>query len=400
MPTLALDPKRALPPGLTHADAEQAAVRFATLEAIDLDRPDPLQLRRAIPRAVNLSYRGGLRYRRRPTHLWRFRLEADVPHSTHHLLGVRAKEVYFSAYPAIITVDDDENTHLAAWMAADWRAYSERERILAPYRQRLKDRPQDAARHYELALVGVTLGTWFLSLSKVDALYYPGPLEEFVPIARAAIERAPGRPRYLALAAFLHERLTEFEQAARLYGEAAAADAKSELYAVLHADALLFAGDDTGAGSAAREAERRLRAKRNRNQFGRHRKALLDRFKEGLYEEAWALRQKVEGLRRESDKALAEAARRELKIDRKKVPRTFHDLIPLAKKWGLGDDGLRGYFTDRATAKDKATLERALPLKRRGEIQDWLTSLLSKGITSDETGAFMFLLEALEEMGI
>ena len=402
MSTLALDPRLALPPGLTHADAEQAAIRFATLEVVDLDRPDPLRLRRAIPRAMHLGYRGGLRYRGRPTHIWRFRLEADVPHSTHHLLGVLAKEVYFSAYPAMITVDDDEDTHLAAWTAADWRAHSERERILAPYRQRLNDKPQDAARHYELALVGVTLGTWFLTLSKVDGLYYPGALEEFMPIVLAAIERAPGRPRYLALAAFLHERLAEFEQAARLYGEAAAADPKSELYAILHADALLFGGDDAGARSAAKEAERRLHARRNRNQFGRHRKVLLDRFKEDLYEEAWALRKQVEGLEDawKSDTAQAEANRRAIKIDRKKVPRDFHDLIPLARKWGVGDDGSRGYFTNRASAKDKAALKKALPLKRRSEIQDWLDSLGPRGITGDEAGAFVYLLEALDEMGI
>jgi hypothetical protein len=400
MATLALDPNLALPPGLTHADAERAAVRFATLEVVDRDRLDPFRLRGAIPRSMDLTYRGGLTYRGRPTHVWRFRLEPRVPHTTHHLVGVQAQQTYFSAYPAILTVDDDEETHLAGWIAGDWRAYSARGRVLQEYRRRLSEKPEDAARHYELALVGVTLGTWFLALSKVDALYYPGPLEEFVPIVHAAIERAPGRPRYLALAAFLHERLTQFEQAAWLYGEAAAADAKSEFYAVLHADALLFAGDAPGATRAAKEAERRLRARRNRNQFGRHRKVLLDRFKEGLYEEAWALRKKVEGLRRESEKALAEAARREIRIDRKKVPRALHDLIPLAKKWGLGDDGLRGYFTDRATAKDKAPLKKALPPERRGEIQDWLDSLGPGGVTIDEWGAFTYLLEALEEMGL
>lgn len=401
MATLALDPKLPLPAGLAHADAEKAAVRFATLEVVDMDRADPFQLRGPTPRWKKLTYRGGLDYRGRATHVWRFMLDPDFRYSTQHLVGVQAKQRnYFSAYVAMHAVSDDEDTHLASWIAADWRAYSERERILAVYRRRLREKPQDAARHYELALVGVALGTCLLTLSKMYGLHYPGPLEEFVPVVHAAIDRAPGRPRYLALAAFLHERLTEFEHAARRYGEAAAVDAKSELYAVLHADALLFAGDTAGATRAAKEAERRLRARRSRYRFGRHRKPLLDAFTISLAEDALAVRKKVEGLRRESEKALAEAARRELKIERRKVPRAFHDLIPLAKKWGLGDDGLRGYFTDRATAKDRATLKRALPPKRRGEIQDWLTSLLSKGITSDETGAFMFLLEALEEMGI
>jgi tetratricopeptide (TPR) repeat protein len=397
---VALDPDLALPNGLSHAAAENAAVRFATLEVVDMDRPDPLRLRGAMPRSRDLVYRGGLIYRGRPTHVWRFPLEPGRAYSTQHLLGIRAQQAYFAAYPAIHAVDDTEDTHLPGWIAADWRAYSERERILANYRERLRDKPQDAARHYELALLGVTLGTWALTRSGLYMLTHPGPLEEFVPAAHAAIDRAPGRARYLALAAFLHERLVEFEQAARLYGEAAAADPKSELYAVLHADALLFAGDEAGARRAAKEAERRLRARRSRKRFGRHRKSLLDDFKEDLDKEARALRRKVEGLREVSEKALAGAARREMRVDRKKVPAAFHDLIPLAKKWGLGDDGFRGYFTDRATAKDKAALRRALPLKRRGEIQDWLDSLGPGGATIDEWGAFTYLLEALEEMRI
>ncbi len=403
MSTLALDPKLALPPGLTHADAESAAIRFATLEVIDLDRPDPFQLRGAIPRSMALTHRGGLTYRGRPTRVWRFRLEPGVPVSTHHLVGVQAKRhAYYCAYPAVLTASDDEDTHLAGWIAGDWGAYSERERVLQQYRQRVSEKPEDAARHYELALVGVTLGTCFLTLSKADALHYPGPLEEFVPVVHAAVELAPGRPRYLALAGFLHERLTQFQHAARRYGEAAAAGAKSGLYAVLHADALLFAGDEAAATSAATEAERRLRARRSPYEFGRHRKSLLDRFRESLYEEAWALRKKVEGLKDAgmSDTAQAEAHRRAIKIDRKKVPRNFHDLIPLARKWGVGDDASRGYFTDHASAKDKAALKKALPLKRRGEIQDWLDSLGPRGITGDEAGAFMYLLEALDELGI
>jgi len=402
MSTLALNAKLALPPGLTHADAEKAAVRFATLEVIDSARRDPFRLSGSIPRSMVLTYRGGLIYRGRPTRVWRFKLEPGVPLSTHHLVGVQAKRhAYYCAYPAILTASDDEDAHLAGRIAGDWRAYSERERVLQVYRQRLSEKPQDAARHYELALVGVTLGTYFLALSKVDALHYPGPLEEFAPIVQATIERAPGQPRYLALAAFLHERLTQFEQAARRYGEAAAADPKSELYAVLHADALLFAGDEKGATSAAKEAERRLRTRRSPYEFGLHRRSLLDIFKHGLYEDAWALRKKVEGLKDgKSDKALAEEHRRAIKIDRKKVPRAFHDLIPLARKWGVGDDPSRDYLTEHATARDKAALKNALPPKRRGEIQDWLDSLGPRGITGQEAGAFMYLLEALDELGI
>jgi hypothetical protein len=399
---IGLDPSRPRPAGLTDADAERAAVRFATLQVVDTDRPDPFRLREPLPRRKKLVYRGGVDYRGRATHVWRFMLDPDFKYSTQHLVGVQAKrQSYFAAYVAMHAVDDDEDTHLASWIAADWRAYSERERILAVYRRRLREKPQDAARHYELALVGAALGTCLFTMpGEGYMLNYPGPLEEFVPIVHAAIGRAPGRPRYLALAAFLHERLTEFGEAARLYGAAAAADAKSALYAVLQADALLFAGDDAGARRAAPEATRRLRARRSRYEFGRRRKPLLDDLMLGLAGDAAAVRRKVEGLRPASEKALAEAARREIRIGRQRVPRPFHDLIPLAKKWGVGDDGLRGYFTDRVTAKDKAVLRKALPAKRRGEIQEWLDSLGPGGSASDEWGAFTYLLEALEEMGI
>ncbi len=38
MLTLALDPKLALPPGLAHEAVEREAIRFTTLEVIDLRR--------------------------------------------------------------------------------------------------------------------------------------------------------------------------------------------------------------------------------------------------------------------------------------------------------------------------------------------------------------------------
>jgi tetratricopeptide (TPR) repeat protein len=404
--SVALDPNLALPPGLAHGDAEREAIRFATLEIIDRARREPLRLSNSIPRSMGLTYRGGVDYRGRPTHVWGFRV-ASLPglsDAQYHLLGVQAsRQSYYAVYQILEETDEEaENQNLAGWIAGDWRAYSARERILDVYRRRQYEEPHNAGRHYELALVGVTLGTYFLTVSRVDAFLYPGGLDEFVPVARAALQKEPDRPKYLALTAFLYERLTRFDQAARLYGEAAAADRRSAVYAFLHADALLFAGDASGAARAAREAERRAqgRSRRSRYEFGLHRKSLLESFKHSLYEEAWALRKKIEGLKEtgKSDRARAEEYRRAITIDRTKVPRSFHDLIRLAKKWGVGDDPSRSHLTDRATAKDKAALKKALPLKRRGEIQAWLDSLGPRGITGHEAGAFMYLLEALDEM--
>ncbi len=398
-----LDPRAALPPGLAHQDARSAADRFLTLELIDTGRRDPLRLPRPLPAATDVTYRGGVTYRGRPTRIWRFRLGPQIPHSSHHLVGVQAKrQTYYSVYPAILTITDDEDTHLAGWIAGDWRAYSQRERILDVYRRRLSEKPRDARRHYELALIGVTLSTAFVTRSTVDVIHYPGALNEFVPVVHMALERAPGRAQYLALAAFLHERLTEFEQAARLYGAAAAADRTSEIYACLYADSLVFAGDAPGAARAAKEARRRLRIQRCRPEFGLSRRSLLDTFRQGLAEEAWAVRKTVEGLKdvNVDDRARAERHRRAIRIDAKKVPPAFRDLIPLAKQWGVGDDPARGYLTDQASARDKTILRKALPLRRRGEIQAWLDALGPRGITGQEAGAFMYLLEAAEEMGV
>jgi tetratricopeptide (TPR) repeat protein len=403
MPSVAPDPTLALPPGLSQRAAEGEAIRFATLEIIDQRRRQPLRLAGEIPRSMGLFHRGGLEYRGRLIHVWQFRFAA-VGGSTklsYHLLGVQAKrQVYFSVYP-VLDSSHGEDGALAAWIAADSRAYTARERVLSVYRKRLDEQPNEAARHYELALVGIGLGTCFLVPSKPDALYHPGPLDEFVAAAHAAIERAPRRPNYLALAAFLHERLTQFEEAARLYGEASAADPKSDLYAALHADALLFAGDENGATRAASEAGRRARARKRAYAFGGARRSTVDALCEQLFHDAWQVRMQVEGLKPLApESALLDEHRSAIRIDPEKVPAPLRDLIPLALEWGVGDDGSRGYLTDRATGKKKAALRKALPLKRRAEIQDWLDSLGPDGVKGPEAGAFAYLLEALDEMGI
>jgi tetratricopeptide (TPR) repeat protein len=386
---------------LSQRAAEGEAIRFATLEIIDQRRRQPLRLAGEIPRSMKLIHRGGLDYRGRLTHVWQFRFAAAGGSTklSYHLLGVRAKrQVYFSVYP-VLDSSPNEDGALAAWIAADSRAYTARERVLSVYRQRLDEQPSEASRHYELALVGIALGTCFLVPSKPDALYHPGPLDEFVAVAHAAIERAPRRPNYLALAAFLHERLTRFEEAARRYGEAAAADPKSHLYAALYADALLFAGDESGAIEAAGEATRR--ARKRAYEFGGDRRSIIDTLREQLFHEAWQVRMQVEGLKPLAiEPALLNEHRNAIRIDPDKVPAPLRDLIPLALEWGVGDDGSRAYLTDRATGKKKAALRKALPLKRRAEIQAWLDSLGPDGVASPEAGAFTYLLEALDEMGI
>jgi hypothetical protein len=76
-----------------------------------------------------------------------------------------------------------------------------------------------------------------------------------------------------------------------------------------------------------------------------------------------------------------------IKLNRNKVPPEFHDLIPLAEKWGIGDDIMRSDFEKKASLKEKEELVERLK-DRIEEIEKWA---LGKGPISDEMAAFMFM---------
>lgn len=80
------------------------------------------------------------------------------------------------------------------------------------------------------------------------------------------------------------------------------------------------------------------------------------------------------------------------------VPAEFVDLLPLATKWGIGDDAIRGDVTDAATEVDKRELASALAGKL-GAIDRWIASFPEGGM-SDEAAAFMYMGEAIEELGL
>jgi len=78
------------------------------------------------------------------------------------------------------------------------------------------------------------------------------------------------------------------------------------------------------------------------------------------------------------------------------VPEDLRHLVPLAERWGIGDDVDRNAAVDRATAAERAELERALaPSDAR--ITAWLDSFRQQPMT-DEAAAFMYMQLALEEM--
>lgn len=80
------------------------------------------------------------------------------------------------------------------------------------------------------------------------------------------------------------------------------------------------------------------------------------------------------------------------------VPPHLRDLVPLAEKWGIGDDIIRHDFIENATSSEKQELHDALYESFEG-ITEWLNSLAG-GSLSKEAEAFMYMQGALDEMGI
>jgi hypothetical protein len=92
------------------------------------------------------------------------------------------------------------------------------------------------------------------------------------------------------------------------------------------------------------------------------------------------------------------AARRPiLELDGAHVPIHLRHLIPLAEKWGIGDDIIRNDLVDKSSTVEKRELHDALyePFER---ISEWLDSFAGRPL-SPEAEAFMYMQTALDEMG-
>ncbi len=86
------------------------------------------------------------------------------------------------------------------------------------------------------------------------------------------------------------------------------------------------------------------------------------------------------------------------KIDARKVPRALRGLIPIARKWGIGDDAVRGSFVHRASRREKGELRRMLPIEVRRRVNDWLDLFGDGSKMTNEAARFMYLLLAYEEL--
>jgi hypothetical protein len=263
--------------------------------------------------------------------------------------------------------------------------YDERQAQLEPYRRRAAQSPGSAARLYELALM-----TWYQHFRGS-----PGPVTEAAPPLRRAIGLRPlyadghgllgevqlraGRPR---------EALSAFLRAARLVpGHPRYHYCASVAYGLV---------GDAGAAKRALARARRAAGPRLKSRFTSASNPLED-FRYSLLCEAVRLRQRHEGFERLSVREAAERDRALNRIRPSRVPPDLRVLIPLAEKWGIGDDGSRGYFVRRATSAEKRQLRRALARYGR-RINEWLDAQLPRRATA-ETGCFLYLMETCEELG-
>ena len=78
------------------------------------------------------------------------------------------------------------------------------------------------------------------------------------------------------------------------------------------------------------------------------------------------------------------------------VPADLRHLVPLAQRWGIGDDTERNAKVERSTPAEREELRTAIaPVQSR--ITAWLDSF-GQGAMTNEAAAFMYMQLALEEL--
>jgi hypothetical protein len=83
-------------------------------------------------------------------------------------------------------------------------------------------------------------------------------------------------------------------------------------------------------------------------------------------------------------------------LDSGLVPADLRDLVPLAQRWGIGDDVARSEKAQKASAAERAELRAAFG-RRQARITAWLDSF-GQAPMPKEAAAFMYTQLAIEEM--
>ena len=99
-----------------------------------------------------------------------------------------------------------------------------------------------------------------------------------------------------------------------------------------------------------------------------------------------------------SDEEALKQYREQMNLEPANVPVEIRSLLPLAMTWGIGDDAIRSDVVEAATEADKHSLASALNGKL-GAIDRWIKSFPEVSM-SREAEAFMYLCEAVEELGL
>ena len=84
-----------------------------------------------------------------------------------------------------------------------------------------------------------------------------------------------------------------------------------------------------------------------------------------------------------------------MELNTNEVPESLRNLIPLAKKWGIGDDYERGEVIKSAMPRELDELEQKVG-SRMQEIGDWLSGYPQDNL-NDTTYFFTYLMVAYEE---
>jgi tetratricopeptide (TPR) repeat protein len=284
-----------------------------------------------------------------------------------------------------------------------WKQYSQKR--LEPFLAAVRANPHDARAHYGVGLLRL-LGSEGTKASLRAALR---------PANRSAALQA-GSAEIHALLAMIHYQLDDPKRALASAREAArlaprdrdyanfllamlaAAGRMEEFRARLPVAAKLFGVDLRKTAAELRKVHFRASAENvYLNTFPHARNFLRSRLEteaeriEKIYAPG-----RVEAQQRE-ELAHAFASRKAIRIARSRVPAPLRPLIPLARKWGIGDDADRGLLTRRMTRAERTELRKGLPVRVRREIDRWLGTFTPVSMTG-EAAAFLYLLEAYEEV--
>lgn len=86
-----------------------------------------------------------------------------------------------------------------------------------------------------------------------------------------------------------------------------------------------------------------------------------------------------------------------VRIDTNNIPENLRDLLPLAKKWAIGDDVKRSYFISQTSKEEKKEFLKKVLSKIDG-IELWCTEQRKKIPVPDETVLFDDMMEAFRDV--